>query len=97
MGTVLVLERHPVQPGSKEAYEAWLGELLDATRAQPGVLWTDAAEAFDDAPSFLVLSEWLTEGDLEAWESSEGYGTLTERADPWLRESPMRRRFTDAG
>lgn len=94
MATVLSFERHPVHPDAADPFERLLTELLEGLRGEPGLLWADAAAAFDDRPSYVLCAEWRTVGDLDAWEGTEAYRSFCEAADPLLREAPTRRRFT---
>lgn len=93
MTTVLAFERHPVHPAAVGRFEAFLHDLLEGVRGAPGLLWADAARAVDDEPSFIILSEWRTAEDLDAWEASTAARELGERAEGWVRGRPTRRRF----
>lgn len=93
-GTVLALERHPVHPARVDDFERLLDDVLAELRRQPGLLWADAASAVDDRPSYVLLSEWRTAGDLDAWEESTAFRDYAERGEAYLREAPTRRRFT---
>ena len=93
MATVLSFERHPVAPESADAFIELLPGLLEAMRSAPGALWADAARARDDDPSWLVLSEWRTGADLDAWESSPPATDFSKAADALLRGDITRRRF----
>lgn len=92
--TVLAFERHPVQPTRVDEFERLLDEILRDLRRQPGLLWADAAAAFDDRPSYVLLSEWRTGADLDAWEEGTAFREHTQRGDAYRREAPTRRRFT---
>jgi quinol monooxygenase YgiN len=94
--TVLQFERYPVDANRTDGFEALVQTLLTQVRAAPGVLWADASKAFDDEPSYLVLSEWRTEADLEAWEAGTEALAFLEQVDVHLRGEPTRRRFTGA-
>jgi quinol monooxygenase YgiN len=87
--TVLALERYPVDPSNVAAFEASMDERLGRMRAAAGNLWADLARAGDDAPSFLVLSEWRTAADADAWDAAGS----PEDLDPLLRGDVTRRRF----
>ena len=91
--TVLAFERHPVDEGCVPAFEELLEALVSAAREAPGVLWADAFRAFDDAPSYVVMSEWRTEADLDAFEGAEAAASFDEEADPLRRADPTRRRL----
>lgn len=93
-GTVLTFERHPIHPSASDDFEALLDDVLVELRRQPGLLWADAAAAFDDRPSYVLLCEWRTAADLDAWEESASFRDYSERGDAYLREAPTRRRFT---
>lgn len=91
--TVLALERYPVELKSVGDFQALLAGMIAAMREQPGLLWADGARALDDDPSYIVLSEWRTAGDVDAWEESETARALTDRFDVFLRGDVTRRRF----
>jgi quinol monooxygenase YgiN len=93
MATVLLYERHAVHPAQVDAFSRLAAELVDELRVQPGVLWADAARAFDDDPSFVFMSEWRTAADLDAWEATDAFGAQRDRVDVLVREDPTRRRF----
>ena len=94
--TVLCYERHPVHPDHRDDYVALLAEMTVAMRAASGALWADAAEATDDPPSFVVLSEWRTPADADAWESGSERSGFVDRSEHWLRETGVRRRFSSS-
>lgn len=91
--TVLHFERHPVQPGCEDDFESLASQLLDQMRREPGLLWADIARASDDDPSFVLLSEWRTSGDLDQWLSSQQATEFASKSDVFWREDPTRRRF----
>jgi quinol monooxygenase YgiN len=91
--TVLYFERFPVDPAGEERFKQLVFELLERIRAAGGALWADAARAFDDEPSYVLLSEWRTTADLDAWDTSEDAGVFRDRSDPHLRGEVTRRRF----
>lgn len=95
MSTVLSVERHPVHPASVDAFETLLDEMLAEMRHRPGSLWADAARALDDDPSYLVVSEWRTQADLDAWETSGEASAYRDRGEALVRATPTRRRFVD--
>lgn len=92
--TVLAFQRFPVAVHSIEAFEELLNGILAAMRSAGGALWADATRAFDDDPSYILLSEWTTPADLDAWEAGTGAAAFEERIDVHLRGDPTRRRFT---
>jgi heme-degrading monooxygenase HmoA len=94
MPTVLSFERYPVHPASVAPFETTLDDVVGTMREAPGALWADAARARDDDPSYLLLSEWRTEADLQAWDDGRAFGEFTDRTDALVREAPTRRRFT---
>lgn len=95
--TALLVERHPVQPGHERDFRSALEQHLDRMREADGVLWADAGETLDDGPGYLVLSEWRTAADLEAWERSGHRERFAEQTDPWVREAATARRFRGGG
>jgi heme-degrading monooxygenase HmoA len=94
--TILALERYPVAPDAEERFLEFVDVLLSRMRTAGGLLWTDAARAFDDEPSYIVLSEWRSAADLDAWEEGEDARALRDRSDVLLRGGVMRRRFTSS-
>lgn len=94
--TVLALERYPVERRTLEGGTAIVSELVAVMREQPGLLWADAARATDDDPSFVVLAEWRTAADADAWEGGPEATAIGERLDPHLRGEVTRRRFTSS-
>jgi quinol monooxygenase YgiN len=89
--TVLSLERYPVAIESHEDFDVLLAELLIRMRRQPGLLWADGGRSSGDG--FIVLSEWRTPGDLDAWLTSPAVVWWEESTDPLLAGDPSRRRF----
>jgi quinol monooxygenase YgiN len=94
LATVLAFERHPVAPESADAFGNLLAVMLEAMRSAPGALWADCARATDDDPSWIVLSEWRTEADLDAWETGGGSKEFAQASDALLRGDVTRRRFS---
>ena len=92
--TVLVFERHAVNADRREAYEEALAAHLETIRQAPGALWADAARAFDDEPSYIVLSEWRTEADADAFAVVRA--AFAEKVDVMLRGDTTLRRFGPA-
>ena len=92
--TVLSLERYPVAVESLGDFEALLGELLVRMRREPGLLWADGGGGNGDG--YVVLSEWRTPGDLDAWQSSPAAVSWEEATDPLLAGDVSRRRFGPA-
>jgi quinol monooxygenase YgiN len=92
--TVLILERHPVDPRSAPEFDQLADEVLVQMRAAPGALWADAARSLDADPSYLVASEWRTEADADAWTSSPQALWFADAIDPLLRADVTRRRFS---
>jgi quinol monooxygenase YgiN len=90
--TVLVLKRFGVDPSQVAAFEELAAALVDRARAAPGLLWADLSRAADDPPSFLLLCEWRTEADADAFEASADL----EAFDPLLRGEITDRRFLSA-
>lgn len=91
--TALSFRRYPVSTLDVEAFEELLGSHLVRVRTAQGALWADAAKAFDDEPSYLVLSEWTTPADLDAWEAGAEHDAFEQAVDVHLRGDPTRRRF----
>lgn len=92
--TALSFRRYPVSTQGVEAFEELLGSVLATIRTTPGALWADAAKAFDDEPSYVVLSEWTAPADLDAWEAGAEHEAFEQAVDVHLRADPTSRRFT---
>jgi len=92
--TVLAFERYPVDPNRTSEFEALVNDLLEHMRAAPGVLWADGMKAFDDEPSYVLLSEWRTDADLDAWGATETAGGFADDVDAALRGEVTRRRLS---
>ena len=92
--TVLSLERYPVAVEAHSDFEGLLSELLVRMRRQPGLLWADGGRGGGDG--YVVLSEWRTAGDLDAWQTSPAVVVWEESTDPLLAGDPSRRRFGPA-
>jgi quinol monooxygenase YgiN len=90
--SILVFERYPVSGESGGDFEALLAEVLQAIRIQPGLLWADGGRATGDG--YVLLSEWRTPGDADAWQGSAAALAWEESTDPLLAGDPSRRRFT---
>lgn len=93
--TVLTFERYPVEPSKTAEFERLVDELLDQIRAAPGMLWADAGRAFDDEPSYFLLSEWRTAADLDSWRATDASQRFDDAVDALLRADVTRRRFAD--
>lgn len=94
--SVLRFERYPVAPDSVDAFDAAVASLVEAMRTSEGNLWADAGAATDDQPSRLVLSEWRSASDEQAWASGAEAKRFTDEADVMLRGEPTMRRFASA-
>jgi quinol monooxygenase YgiN len=92
--SILVFERYPVSGESGGDFEALLAEVLQAIRIRPGLLWADGGRATGDG--YVLLSEWRTPGDADAWQGSAAALAWEESTDPLLAGDPSRRRFTPA-
>ena len=94
--TVLALDRYAVAPDSEKRFRELIDELLIRMRVAGGILWADAAKASDDEPSYVVLSEWRSDADLEAWETDDPAAVFRDGVDVLLRGEVVRRRFVNA-
>ncbi len=99
--TAVLFARHPVDPEHLADFEGLIGEHLVQMRAAPGLLWADCARAISppggrDDPSVIVLSEWRTGADADAWESGDAVAGFDRAADALRRADPTRRRFVSA-
>ena len=95
--TVLAFARYPVEPASETHFKQLVDEHLARIRSAGGALWADAAKAMDDEPSYILLSEWRTSADLDAWETTNEAQDLRDRSDGYLRGEVTRRRFDGGG
>ena len=91
--TVLAFERYPVDPDSEDRFRDAVDAHLALLRSG-GALWADAARAFDDPPSYIVVSEWRTAADLDAWEQGGRAREFRDGCDALLRGEVTRRRFS---
>ena len=91
--TALVLMRFAVDPSRIGDFEGLAAAMVDRARSAPGLLWADLSRAADDAPSFLLLCEWRTEADADAFAASSDL----EAFDPLLRGEITSRRFISGG
>lgn len=94
--TVISLERYPVAHDAEERFRNLIEAALARMRSAGGVLWADAAKAFDDEPSYIVVSEWRSTADLDAWDESDAAGAFRADVDVLLRGEVLHRRFADA-
>jgi quinol monooxygenase YgiN len=92
VSTVLHFERHTAAPGKAVELLEVLSKVTVAMRTSPGVLWAEAAQVDGDG-SILLLSEWRTAADLEAYASGSEARELDEEADPLRQADPTRRAF----
>ncbi len=92
--TVLSFERYPVDPSKSDEFESLVADLLVEMRSAEGILWADVAQAFDDEPSYVLLGEWRTEADLEAWMATGNSSGFEEVVVALLRGETTRRRYT---
>ena len=91
--TVLLFERHPVDPHRAPEFEQLVDEVLVHLRAAAGSLWAEAARFLDADPSYVLASEWRTEADADAWTSSAHARWFVDAIDPLLRGDVTRRTF----
>ena len=88
--TVLAVERFVLVPGSEEHLRELAMPALDALRSAPGALWADLAGLED---GFLLVSEWRSAGDADAWDDGEASRSFVRGLDPYLVGERTRRRF----
>jgi quinol monooxygenase YgiN len=87
VGTVLILERYPVDPAQLDRFGELASARVERLRRAGGNLWADLSRAGDDEPSYLLLSEWRSQSDADAADD-DGHSF-----DPVLRGEVTRRRF----
>ena len=90
--SVLSLEQYTISGASRETFEPLLAEHLAVMREHPGLMWADGGRAEDD-DRYVLLSEWRTQGDLDAWEATAEAAKWEESTDPLLAADTTRRRF----
>jgi quinol monooxygenase YgiN len=89
--TVLSFERFSVTPEAEVRVREIATTVLDALRAAPGALWAELATAADGG--FLLVSEWRTAPDADAWGTGEAAANFAQELDPHLVGEYTRRRF----
>jgi len=65
--------------------------MLGAMRSAPGALWADLLAAEE---GYVLLSEWRTAGDLDAFEASTVADAFARALDPVLAGERTKRRFS---
>lgn len=68
--TVLVLERYPVDPAHLPRFDELASDRIDQMRSAPGILWAEGARTADEESGFLVIAEWRTDADAEAFRNA---------------------------
>lgn len=87
--SVLTFERYPVDPSGLAAFEELAAQRVARMREAAGNLWADLSRAADDQPSFLLLGEWRSGADADAWHAAEPLDPF----DAVLRADVTVRRF----
>lgn len=92
--TVLVLERYPVDPSRIAAFEELATRRIARLRSAAGILWADLTctqgwEETGDSQGFVILAEWRTTADADAWSAGEDPAEF----DAVLAGEVTRRRF----
>ncbi len=88
--TVLAFERFVVMPGTESELRELAQGTLEALRNAPGALWADLAGTDD---GFMIVSEWRSAGDADAWDEGETARGFVQGLDPLLVGERTRRRF----
>ena len=91
--TVLSFERYPVASEQVEAFERAVAELIGTLRSAGGALWAEALRGQDPAGGYVVVVEWRTEADADAWTSSAEALRFAQDVDVLLGAEITRRRF----
>lgn len=91
--SVLSLEQYSVAAGSRTDFEPLLAELLTVMRTQPGLLWADGGRT-EDETAYVLLSEWRSQADLDAWQKTPASRDWEQATDPLLTGDGTRRRFS---
>ena len=76
-----------VKPGSRDELTRAYAALRQRAREQPGFISHQLCQSLDDPGRWMVLSEWETFEDSEAWDRSEDHARLL---------GPMRACFAQA-
>ena len=91
--SVLLYERYPVDPVRSREFEHAANELLSALRKAPGALWAELSRAVDGDQTYLLIAEWRTEADADAWAASGPAVEFMRAVDVLLGAEITRRRF----
>ena len=92
--TVLSFERFTAAPDADERFVARVEIHLEELRRAPGALWADLAGV---RGGYLLVSEWRTAADLDAWEAGNSAQNFRGDLDVFLIGEPTRRRFEGVG
>ena len=88
--TVLAFDRFSVMPGSEPQLRELTDGALRALRNAPGALWADIAGTDD---GFMIVAEWRSAGDADAWDEGDTARSFVRGLDPILVGERTRRRF----
>lgn len=91
--TVLSFKRFVTVPDGDEPFAARSEIHLEALRRAPGALW---AELTGLPGGYIILSEWRTGADLDAWEGAATAQAFSRDVDVLLVSEPTDRRFEAA-
>lgn len=94
--SILSVERYSVPAAAREDFERLLADLVADMRREAGFLWAEGGRT-DDDESYVLLSEWRTTGDLDAWLATSAVAAWEASTDPLLTGDPTRRRFVPSG
>lgn len=95
--TVLSFTRYPVAPERIEDFDRAAASMLAGLRAAPGALWAEGLRALDGSGGYVVVAEWRTDADADAWGSSERAAAFAESVDVLLGADVTHRRFVSPG
>lgn len=79
-----------VAPEAEERLRELAVPALEALRRAPGALWADLADVED---GFLLVSEWRSAGDADAWDAGDAARAFVRSLDPLLVGERTHRRF----
>lgn len=82
-----------MEPARTQDFERLVADLLAGMRSAPGALWADVARTADDDPAYLLIAEWRTAPDADAWGTSVTASAFTRTVDALLTGEITRRSF----
>lgn len=82
-------------PGSiEEVKTIYNGEIVPVARAQKGNISIRLIEPVDKSDDFISISEWASQEDAEAYETSGVYKNLVSKLADFLAKPPVLKTYT---